>query len=282
METLPTFIHIGPGRSASTLVYEALRAHPDICMASIKEICFFDKHYERGESWYAGHFRSCHEAKAIGEVSNSYFFNPEAPSRMKRLLPDVKLLTVLRNPIERMYSMFIYRKFRSRSIPENLDLFHALEYDPALLDRNLYAKYLSIYFHYFPSEQIFVGFYQDLKSDSACFMRQIYRFLDVNEHFVPAILNRKVNPSVRTRRPWLARLAFGTARRLRSRGWYAPLSFFKRSSLFRSLLFTPIEGAAPSMISKEDPMYRRLFSYVEEDVAALEQLVSRSLDEWRP
>lgn len=115
---LPTFLIAGAGRSGTTTMYATLSQHPAVAHPLLrwtKEVHFFDNKYDRGLAWYQCHFplrarvaRAAHEAGAgephAFESGVSYMFHPLAPERIKRDLPGVKLLVMLRDPVERAFS----------------------------------------------------------------------------------------------------------------------------------------------------------------------------------
>ncbi len=108
--TLPNFIVIGPGKTGTTWLYQCLAAHPGIKLArNTKETVFFADYYDRGLGWYEKFFEGLDGAAAIGEVSNTYFFTPEAPARIAAAVPKVKLIAFLRNPVERVVSLYLFR-----------------------------------------------------------------------------------------------------------------------------------------------------------------------------
>lgn len=102
---LPDFLVIGAQRAGTTALYEYLRRHPDIAGPAWKEVNYFDVHYRRGEAWYRGHFPMRSHA-IVGEASPSYLFHPLAPRRVGALLPDVRLIALLRNPVDRALSHY--------------------------------------------------------------------------------------------------------------------------------------------------------------------------------
>lgn len=116
---LPTFLIAGAARSGSASVFRALSEHPAIghpFPRGSREVHFFDNNYGRGLGWYQSHFpfRAQMERTARGvgvkaplafESGIYYMFHPLAPERIKRDLPDVKLLVLLRDPVERAFSM---------------------------------------------------------------------------------------------------------------------------------------------------------------------------------
>jgi len=110
---LPQFIIFGAARSGTTSLYKYLTSHPNIAPSMTKEVMFFDLKFHRGLQWYQAHFPSklqkfYHRKLMTGEASPSYLHHPLAPSRIKAILPQVKLIILLRNPIDRAYSHYYY------------------------------------------------------------------------------------------------------------------------------------------------------------------------------
>jgi len=113
---LPNFIIIGAARCGTTTLYEGITEHPDVFHADIKEILFFEDQYHRGVGWYRGHFpyfwkkySNFKKRNLTGEASPRYFISPRAPMRIASLIPDVKLIVILRNPVDRVYSHYQLR-----------------------------------------------------------------------------------------------------------------------------------------------------------------------------
>lgn len=112
---LPSFILVGAQRAGTTSLFRALMSHPLIYSANYhKGVNYFDVNYERGLSWYQGHFptvaslrrrtRGASGEPITFEASGYYMFHPCAAERLARHLPDVKILAMLRDPVERAYS----------------------------------------------------------------------------------------------------------------------------------------------------------------------------------
>lgn len=105
--SLPRFIVIGAQRSGTTSLFAYLTRHPSVRPAYRKEVHYFDLHYDRGEYWYRSHFALSSELKpgiTTGEATPNYLAHPEAASRTHALVPDAKLLVLLRDPVERTHS----------------------------------------------------------------------------------------------------------------------------------------------------------------------------------
>jgi len=113
---LPDFLIIGAQRAGTTSLYRYLVRHPAISRAITKELRYFDLNYQRGERWYRSRFPSAGaRARArrrtgmdlvVGEATPDYVFHPHVPGRVKRLIPDVKLIVVLRDPVDRAFSHY--------------------------------------------------------------------------------------------------------------------------------------------------------------------------------
>ena len=105
---LPDFIGIGAAKSGTTWLARNLTAHPEVYVPPRKEINSFD--YDDFDANcikdYKKHFRCSEMIKARGEISTIYLQSERAPPRIQRLLPDVKLIVCLRNPIEQIYSHY--------------------------------------------------------------------------------------------------------------------------------------------------------------------------------
>src|SRR5437660_11101224 len=113
---LPDFLIIGTQKGGTTSLYNYLIEHPGIGPAYTKEIHFFNLNFSRGPAWYRAQFPSRltrYYAEYIqktpyitGEASPYYLFHPQAPMRAARYVPKVKLLAILRNPVDRAYSQY--------------------------------------------------------------------------------------------------------------------------------------------------------------------------------
>lgn len=105
---LPNFLIVGAARAGTTSLYYYLKQHPDVFMSPKKEIDFFDvdKNFEKGLDWYERYFEGYTGQKAIGEASPLYMYLEKVPKRIAKVIPDVKLIFILRNPVDRAYSHY--------------------------------------------------------------------------------------------------------------------------------------------------------------------------------
>jgi len=115
---LPDFLVIGAARSGTTSLYRYLESHPAIATASMKEIHYFSIDHWRGVEWYRAHFPTAMTRRIMtwrgdarcqtGEATPYYLFHPLAPERIAEALPDIKLVILLRNPIDRAFSHYLH------------------------------------------------------------------------------------------------------------------------------------------------------------------------------
>lgn len=200
---LPDFLIVGAQKAGTTALYAYLRWHPDITGPSFKEVSFFDRHHVRGETWYRAHLPARPGSRVVGEASPSYLFHPDAPKRVARLMPNAKLIAVLRNPIDRAFSHYQHEVALGRealSFEEALDAedermrgeLDRMARDPAYFShawwnytyvtRGEYAEQLERWFRVFPREQILVLISEELLDNPAETYAHTLEFLGVAPH----------------------------------------------------------------------------------------------------
>lgn len=109
---LPDYVIIGAQKAGTTSLDGYLARHPQVNVSTIKEVHYFDNrngNFHRGEHWYRAHFpldREANRGKRCGEATPNYLFSPVTPARMAALLPQVKIIVLLRNPVDRAFSHY--------------------------------------------------------------------------------------------------------------------------------------------------------------------------------
>lgn len=239
---LPTFLFIGPPKSGSTWLYEVLIQHPDVFVPTLKDLYFFDRHYDRGLPWYSKQFAGSESHAAVGEISHDYIYCSDACERIARDLPDVKLITMLREPSDRAISHYKYSK---RFGNADGSFCQAVRQNPAILERGLYGKYLQPYFDSFSPDQLGVFFFNDLKSDAHGLATEIFRFIGVDPQ-VPIDVKKKVNGEAVSRSLLLSRMAKRSANFARQMGWTKLLGHAKRSPMIRGAFFRSADASSVS------------------------------------
>ena len=138
---LPDYLIIGGQRCGTTALHDHLARHPAIGAAHVKEVHYFDLNYERGERWYRGHFpndvrravarRRTGVEMVCGEASPYYLFHPLVPERARALVPDARLIVLLRDPVARALSHYHHEVALGM---EPLTFEEALDAEPERLD----------------------------------------------------------------------------------------------------------------------------------------------------
>jgi hypothetical protein len=272
---LPDFIGVGPPRTATTWLHEALRGHvglPD----HVKETDFFLWKYDKGLEWYAAQFRRCRPDRPMGEFSPMYFLDPEPRERIAKHIPHCKIICTFRDPVERTYSH--YRRMRQAG-SYSASFEECIESRQDVLEWSRYATYLKAWQQLFGRKNVLVLLQDDLKADPQSFLDPVCDFLGIPRiSLVGSKLSSMLVNDIPVQ-PWSPRLA-RTARllkeSLRDYRIYAPVDLLKIAGL-RKFLFGG--GAAFEPLGPEtDARLRELFL---PEVEALEKMLGRDLSAWK-
>ncbi len=200
MPSIPNFIVIGSMKSGTTTLCHLLGQHPDVFMSEPKEVEFFckDEIYAKGFEWYTSLFAGAKNKSAVGEGSTSYTKSPlfpYVPERIARHLPDVRLIYIVRHPLERIESHWMHRVQHGDVRTFNKML---REY-PNLIDTSRYWTQIQLYRKYFGDDQILVLFFEDLKKNSEIVLKQCFTFLSVDPRVRLANPAERLNVTQKTK-----------------------------------------------------------------------------------
>jgi hypothetical protein len=187
-----TFLVVGCQRCGTTWLDAALREHPEVFLPKQKQTYFFDRNYDKGIEWYAANFEGREPAQtAVGEVATGYSL-PHAIPRMHRHLPGVRLIMIVRDPIQRAYSYFL-----SRRAEQGWKSFEAaLDDDPGLIDRGHYIDQIEAILERYPRERLLVLLYDDLAADDSAFLASALTFLGVDATFRSSQIGKQRNSAM--------------------------------------------------------------------------------------
>lgn len=191
------FVLCGTQKGGTTALDAYLREHPELCMANRKEVHFFDneEHFANRNpdySKYHAYFSPKKTHKVLGEATPIYMYWDESPKRIFKYNPEMKLIIILRNPIERAYSHWNMERsrnadnlsFRDAINTENERCREALPYQHRVfsyIDRGHYVDQLRKIWEYFPREQVLVLKNEDLKQNPYDTLNQVANFLGVTQ-----------------------------------------------------------------------------------------------------
>jgi hypothetical protein len=299
----PNFIIIGAAKSGTTSLYHYLAQHPQIYMSPRKHTRFFAYENEnpsfRGpgpveppmpyaiadvESYHALFDGASHET-ALGEASHSYLYQAQAAGRIKKYAPGMKLIAILRDPTERAFSH--YRQLIRNGRERITDFTEALEKEEARVRDNwwpdfhyvrigLYYQQLQRYLELFGHEQIKVYLYEDLCLDPTGMLCDVFRFLDVDDSFIPQ-----------------ANVRYNASGIPKNRSVHAVLQRLRRVEPFAARVFS--EGQMRLFLRIGSNLHNRNLSshrlspqlrakvteaYFREDILRLQDLIQRDLSTW--
>ena len=310
---LPNFFIVGAAKAGTTSLYHYLKQHPEIYMSPIKEPNYFAKDIDVSafeESYrnimtidtkeyfskeklpellsifitdfsdYVQLFRDVTNEKAIGEASVSYLYSKVAAQEIKKLVPNAKIIMVLRNPIERAYSHYLMnlrggitsnKNFLDEVIQDFNKKHKGWGISHLYIDLGLYYEQVKRYLDTFPKENVKIILYEDYKQNPKKVLVELLDFLEVSKD-VSIDLNKRYNVRAAPRFPVLNTLA----RRVYS--FMAPkLPLTLRENLkkmYRKVFFSSYKGGLTAEEKKV------LLKFFEEDIKKLSALIQRDLSHW--
>ena len=208
LHMLPDFLIIGAEKSGTTSLYQYLVQHPNVYPARGKEIYFFDKKFSKGVNWYRLFFpfiwKNFFNKKFItGEATPRYFNHPLAPKRIAKLMPKVKIIILLRNPIDRAYSHYQmewdYRREKltfekaiqeeEKRIEGEFEKMEKIEnyYSPKYywfshLTAGMYINQIKRWMQFFEKEQFLIIKSEDLYEGPSSTFNQVLKFLNLSAY----------------------------------------------------------------------------------------------------
>jgi len=193
------YFAMGVPRSATTWIYEMLKAHPSV-HAPYKNIHYFNDlsvfkaiywpSYEKGDEWYLEQFNP-NENQICIDASPLYFMDRVACQRIYKFNKDSKIIITLRNPYEAVLSHY-YQFQKQYDIQESfLEVITRNENN--FLESNLVYASLSNYLATFPRDNLLICVYDDMIQDTEKYLKNIYKFLGIDENLLPINIHSKVN-----------------------------------------------------------------------------------------
>lgn len=268
---LPTFVVIGAMKCGTTSLHRYLALHPQIGVSRKKETNFFieEKTWNLGVDWYLSNFDPAFPIR--GDFSPNYSKDPVypgVPRRMKELLPEAKLIYMVREPVNRMVSQYIHQVDAGRET-------RSFEQALATLENNDYVQFSSYYFqlerfleHYKP-EKILVITQESLAADPETILEKVLHFLEADTSFTwsNAETSRKYNTSREKVRP----NPLGLVMNAKVRPLYRAI---------RKSRFSPIVGRRLEKPTVSPLLRRRIQTHLAEDIAQLRAFAPEELADW--
>ncbi len=201
---LPTYLIVGAMTAGTTSLATWLRMHPQVFMHPDKELHFFDVKFPRGLGWYRSQFAGSKGARAVGEATPGYMYRPEVIDRMADSVPDAKLVAVLRDPVDRVWSKYVHHRHRGR---EKRPFDEAMELElstddikavhdwlPGYIARGRYLDQLKCILTRFPGDQLLVLLTDDMRDSPHETFATICEFIGVDADKAPAAVGQVYRP----------------------------------------------------------------------------------------
>jgi hypothetical protein len=264
---LPDFLGIGAPRAGTTWLNTLLASHPAVYTPTLRdEINFFDKYFDYGLGWYESLFPPPRDAKryqVLGEITPRYLECDECPERIFQILPESKLIVILRHPIDRAYSqygLYVQRRNFRGSFEEYLD-----EY-PRALERGVYSRYLKRYLRYYERNRILALIFEETVTNVSETKKKLANFLEIAvDEFPPSAGVGKVNSSSIPKFQFLSGFVAKTGRQFRRWHLEPIVDFVMRTRILKILTkgepFPPLDKELKHRLSQA---YRDEFNEVEE------------------
>jgi len=293
---MPNFLVIGAPKAGTTTLNDALSQHPQIYMSPVKEAGFFWAYNQPIDflapgalnlrnrvvtdlKTYQELFKHVAGQKAIGESSVRYLASPQSPGLIRQFIPSARLIVSLRHPADRAFSEFGHQLRDGiepcKSFAEAIEQERRGERDHWMACRYLhlgfYARSLKRYLEYFDRAQLHISLLEDLQSGPDDLMRNLFRFLEVEDTFTPD-LSHKHNVSGVIRNPAL-RFVWTRSKEIRAGlRRFLPPQFRHAASewIIQDLVKLPF----PADLRSE------LTEYYRQDILQLQDLIQRDLSHW--
>lgn len=295
---LPNFLIIGAAKAGTTGLYYTLKQHPQIYLSPVKEPRYFflkdgipdycgpgDQQVLQNsvhtEEDYKRLFDSARDEHALGEASVGYLaYSSLSAPNIKQSLPHARLIAILRQPADRAYSHYLMHFSSGR---ETLSFSEALAVEEERRKKKwargwcyrgngFYHRLLQPFYENFPGEQIRIYLYDEWKANPAVVLRDIFRYLGVDENFEPAVISRNTTWLPRSR---AVQALFNNSFSIKTwlKRWFPP-------QLWQDIAIR-IYRYNRKRPPRIDPEIRcQLTAEYREDILALQDLIQRDLSHW--
>lgn len=199
---LPDFLVIGVPKGGTTTLAAHLAAHPGVHVAPQKEVDFFQARWDLGVEWYRTNFAGARPGQRVGEATPWYLAHPQAAQRMAQVVPQAKLVALLRNPVDRAYSQYWWQRafqVEQRSFEQAVE--DELR-DPAQVPTGMpvgylaagrYAEQLRRLAEHYPREAVLVRLTEDLAADAGGLFAEVCAHIGADPAVRPSNVERAYN-----------------------------------------------------------------------------------------
>ncbi len=263
------FIVIGTYRAGTTWLQKVFENHSEIFVPKEKETFYFSRYFNRGPLWYNSFFKNSNQHKVKGEICPSYFANTKAAKRIAEYNLKIKIILIIRNPIDQIKSMCKLHLNRNNSISTELD---AEAVRKKYINNVLYYSNLKPYWNSFSENNILILNYDKLVDDPNIFLTKIYNFLDVK--FENQKINKKINKAFKPRYIFVERFVSKFGEFLRKKNFYFISNLIKKIG-FLKLIRTINSSKNENEITISEDGIRYISRTVKKEIEQLNKLTGK-------
>ena len=298
MTIKPNFFMVGAPKCATSALYTHLRSHPEIYMAHPKELNYFSMdltspHFSHDEEKYLSLFTDAGDAKSVGEASVWYLYSKVAAAKIKAFSPDAKIIAMLRNPVDMIYSYHSQRiwngtedladfgeaidaiedRRKGKRLPEDPYPVEGLYY----LDIAKYHDQIKRYIDAFGRDNIKIIIFDDFKTDKDTILRETQEFLGVDPNYTADIPDTGLsrNSNRRTRNAMISNFLQNPPGIVLKAGKLLLPSTEMRKKLWQNLRIMNTKWVKRNPI--DEALKDRLKNYYKEENGKLSELIGRDL-----
>ncbi len=274
---MPGFVHVGPPRTGTTWLHEVMLGH--IGLPSEKETRFFDVRYDRGAKWYSDLFGEYPADVPGGEMGPTYFSNAISRERIKRDIPDCKIIVTFREPAARLYSLYRLLRSERRPVHHTFDGYWRLQIICGA-DLCSYATHLKRWQATFGKSRVLVLFYEDLSSNPQGYLDSVCDFvgarrIDLDRSRIGSAKVYSAPGAARSNA--IARRTVETVDWISRHGARPLIQLGQRTALWKIMRRPFVEDFPPLSPESADEIRALMLPETEE----LEQLTGRDLSRWK-
>ncbi|MBT9311648.1 sulfotransferase [Leptothoe kymatousa] len=292
---IPTFLIIGVQKAGTTSIYNYLKQHPQIYMSPVKETGFLERDWEQAPAdiqrlkkngivtWpqYQQLFSQANEQHiAVGEASPNYMFHHRSSAQqIRRRLPGVKLIAILRNPVERACSDYLmHMRDAIGSQTALAEQVRSRGNSSYVLLKGKYYEQLKYFMDVFGRDQVDVFLYDDLRDDAQEFMRSMYASIGVNRDFIANTAKKSQTAQVPKNQTFNRLLKTQNPIRRMATNLMQVVPTDLRQQIRNRLIALNSDDKTKAKFTEEDMIL--LHQYYREDILQLQDLIQHDLSAW--
>ena len=283
----PHFCIAGAQKSATTWLAQCLSEHPDIYIPRQKELHFFCPTSEcrfstakKGINWYNQIYQENAVARVTGDCTTDYMYFSSCHRKLFEHNPDMKIIFLLRNPVDRAYSAYWMRKRRD---PKTNSFSEIINQENGYIQRGLYADQIQPFIDCFGSKNIHILIYEEFFENQEEHLAGVLKFLGLNHHFKPSTAHQKIG-STRNLKFGLNWLLYGLISKILN----APIIHILWKKIRKNRTLSKNLEWVIELISKETSSYPdigeterlQLHKIFKSENKKLYQIIGRKIEKW--